>query len=163
MPAPRQPGDYRLGWSSRLKIARAIGETEHAIGVCDIDVTRVGSRRPEGYPKRLVEAFREDVDLRLSAALTGAEDANSARPAFCDEEIAARRNPDQSRVVETGGQELDDKSWRRFWPNIRRARRYRGTVVSACSRIRWRHVRRSDFAPYPRNVAAPVAISCDTS
>ena len=40
-----------------------------------------------------------DWDLRLSAPLRGAENANSARPAFRDEKIAARRNPDQARVV----------------------------------------------------------------
>src|SRR5437764_10211767 len=63
-------------------------------------------RRPEGDPKRLVELFREDANLRLSSPLRGAENANSARSAFCDEKIAAWRNPDQARVVETCGQEL---------------------------------------------------------
>src|SRR5438552_2351683 len=62
--------------------------------------------RPEGDPKRLVEIFREDANLRLSSPLRGAENANSARSAFCDEKIAAWRNPDQARVVETCGQEL---------------------------------------------------------
>src|SRR5215471_9073565 len=146
---------------SRLKIARAIRETDHAVGVCDIDVARVGPRRPESDPKRLVKIFGEDADLRLSAPLSGAENANSAPPGFCDEKIAARRNPDQARVVESCGQGLDDKPWRRFRPGIRRAPRYRRTVVGACGRIWRRHIRRSDFAPYPRRVAAPVTIGCD--
>src|SRR4029077_19948047 len=116
--------------------------------------------RPEGDPKRLVEIFRKNADLRLSAPLIGAEDANSAPPACRDEHLAARRHPDQARVVETGGQELDDKSWRRFRPGIRRALRDRRTVVSACGRVWRRHIRRSDFAPHPRRVAAPVTIGC---
>ena len=82
MPALRQPGDNRLGWPGRLKIARAIGESDHAVGICNIDVARVRPRRPEGDPKRLVEIFREDADLRLSAPLSGAEYANSGPAGF---------------------------------------------------------------------------------
>src|SRR5215472_17204035 len=103
MTALRQPGDNRLGWPGGLKVTRAIRETDHAVGVCDIDVTRVPPRRPEGDTKRLVKIFCEDADLRLSIRLIGAENANSTRPAFCNEDIAVRRDADQTRVVETGG------------------------------------------------------------
>src|SRR5215469_9746070 len=132
MPALRQPGDNSLGWPSRLKIARAIGETDHTVSVCDIDIAWVGPRRPEGDPKRPVEIFREDADFRLSAPLRGAENANSTRPRFCDEKVAAWRNPNQAGIVKPCGQGLDDKPRRRFRPGIRRALHYSRTVVDAC-------------------------------
>ena len=129
MPALRQSGDNRLRWPGRLKIAQAIGETDHAVSVRDIDVTR-GSRRLEGNPKGLVETIRKYADLRLSVPLSGTENANAARPAFRDEKVAARRNPDQARVVETGSQELDDKTSRCFRPGIGRALHYRRTLLA---------------------------------
>src|SRR5215467_2325635 len=107
MPALRQPGDNRLGWAGRLKIARTIGEADHATCVGNIDVARVRPRGPEGDPKRSVEIFREDANFRVSAALRGAENTNSTRPAFGDEEIAARRNP------------LSDAGCRAPWPGSR--------------------------------------------
>jgi len=110
-----------------------------------------------------VEILRENPDRGLFTPLGSAQHANSAWPALCDEEIAARRDPDEARVVEIGVQELNHKPRRRIRPGIRRTRHDRRAVVGACGRIWWRHIRRRDFAPQPRSIAAPVAISCGAS
>jgi hypothetical protein len=44
----------------------------------------------EWIEQRLIEVFREGADVRLSAPLGRAHDTNPARPAFSDEEVAAR-------------------------------------------------------------------------
>ena len=161
MPAARQIGDNRLCWTGWFKIASAIRKTDYAIGVRDIDVTGTWSRRPERDTEWLVKIRRKYADVRLSAGLGEAQHADPAGSAFSNEDVAARRNPDQARIVETSGDKLDDKARRHLRPGIGGTRQDARAVVGAGCRIWWRHVRRGNLTSHPRRIAAPIAICCD--
>ena len=158
MSALRQTRDDRLCWTGGLKVARAIGKSDHAIGIRHIHVTGVWSRRPESDAKRLVEVLRKYADVRLSAPLGEAQDANPSGSALSNEDVTARRNPEQARIVETISDKLDDKTRRRLRPGIGRPRQDGWAIADAGRRMWRRHVRRGNLAPHSWRIAAPIAV-----
>src|SRR6516225_11051674 len=160
MAASRQSGDDRLRGTSGLQIARPIRKADDRIGVRDIDVLRVRSGRPEGDAKRPIKTLGEGVNLRRTGGLASAQHANAAGPALRDKDVATRRNPEQTRVIEPAGEELNGKARRRLRPRAARASHDAGVAVSARRRVRRWHVRRGNLASYPRRIAAPITIGC---
>src|SRR5271165_2014600 len=118
--ASRQSGDDRLCRAGGLEIPRAVGKANDTVGVRDIDIARVRSRRPEGDAEGLVEVFSESVDLRRLGAIRGAQYPDPSRATLGDKDVAARRHAHQARVVETAGEEVNGEAGWRFRPGIGR-------------------------------------------
>src|SRR6516225_8312727 len=160
MAAPRQSGDDRLGGTGGLQIAGSIGKADDRVGIRDIDKSRVRSGRPERDAKRPIETVGEGVDLWRSRVARRAQHANAAGSALRDKNVASRCNPEQTRVIEPAGEELNGKARRRLRPRAARASHDAGVAVSARRRVRRWHVRRGNLASYPRRIAAPITIGC---
>src|SRR5207302_1629577 len=103
----------RLRRAGGLQVAGTVREADDAVGVRDIDVARVWSRRPEGDAERLVKVFGKGANLGRAGAGRGPQDADAARPALGDKDVAARRRPDLARIIEAAAYEqLDGKAGR---------------------------------------------------
>ena len=110
-----------FGRPRRLGLAAAIGEAHDAVGLGDIDVTRVRPRRIEGDAERAVEPVGEDGGARrLGRAVGGAEHGDAAGAALGDEDVAVRRDAHDARLLEAGGEQADGEALRA--PSARRPR-----------------------------------------
>ena len=76
----------------------------------DINVVRLGSGRIEGDAERLVEAMGEGLDRSgMRRPIGGAHHADKAGRGLGQEHVAVRRDPQDARVVEALGEQIDAK------------------------------------------------------
>ena len=89
---------------------RSVGETQNTVGLGDIDVMRLWAGRVEGDAERLVEAMGEGLDRSgMRRAIGGTHHADQSGRGLGQEHVAVRRDPQDPRVVESVGEQVDPK------------------------------------------------------
>ena len=114
----------------RLQVPVVIREADNLIGVAYVEILRIGSKRVERDPERLMQASGENRHLlRMPLRIHAAEDANLAGLAFGQEDVAVGRGAQLARVVQTGGVKLHLEALGSLGPRVLRARDHRRSVV----------------------------------
>jgi hypothetical protein len=83
----------------------------HRVGVRDVEPARIAARRIERDPERFLEALREHArPRRLAASEQAAERPQDTGLALDHERVAVGRHPDQPRLRQAVGVQLDLES-----------------------------------------------------
>ncbi len=95
--------------AGRPEVAVVVRETHDAVRVGNVKELRIWSRRVEREAEGLVQARlgKNLVDLRFAVVVGIVQDANAARPALGDENIAVRRGEQEAWVLEPRGVQFD--------------------------------------------------------
>ena len=150
--------DDRLGLARGLRVAVLVGETDHGVGVADVDVLRLWPDRVEGDPERSVQAGGEDlVDLGLAVAVGVAEDADAVGAALGQEQVAVRGADDDAGLGQPGGELRHLEAFGRLGPGPFGTTDDAGEVVGRRRVVGRGQVVDRDLPAHARRVGRPVA------
>ncbi len=119
--APREVGNDGLRSPARLDVPLLIGEANDGVGVADVEPVGVVSWRIERQAEGLVQSRGEPFGHhRASVGADAAEHPHFASGALGHEEIAVWRRPDEPRVREPTGIEIDPEARGGLGPGLAR-------------------------------------------
>src|ERR1700685_292152 len=90
-------GDDGVRIGSRFHVALGIREAQNLVGIADVEVSRIGTRRIKRETERKIQLRCKDGHLAHLAVWAGSEDDYLALVLRSDEEIAIRRGDNRAR------------------------------------------------------------------
>ena len=155
----RQIADHRLRRARRLHVARLVSEADDFSFKADINPLWLRSRRIKGDAIGVLQALRKRLGrLGPVARLRRADDSDLAfRSALGDENIAVRRDADDTGALQSGGEGLNLEPGHGMQLRVIGLRHDFGAVRRRGRRQRRGDILRSDFPHQTRRVGAPVA------